>query len=156
MRRSRLPINPRAVISIGAIHFRARHIAKHFQSQKGGFRRKNSLWLCNAVARSESQWSQFAIVRERSIEPHQILQRNFCSTQRKRETVKRFGFRQTYVGCAEKLVKRGMRKTRREFNCRHIAAARQRVACANRSEKFAIEIFGIVFTKTTRCVGEDR
>src|SRR5438876_6693516 len=115
MRRSRLPIDPHAVISISAIHFRARHIAKHFQSQKRGFRRENSLWLCNAVARRESQRSQFAIVRERSIEPHQILQRNFCSTQRKRETVKRFGFRQTYVGCAQKLVKRGMRKLRREL-----------------------------------------
>src|SRR5882757_1989159 len=148
MRRSSLPINSRAVTSISAIHFRARHITKHFQSQKRGFRRKNSLWLCNEVARRESQRSQFAIVRERSIEPHQILQRNFCPTQRKRETVKRFGFRQTYIGCAQKLVKRGMRKLRREFNCRNIAAARQGVACADRSKKFAIEIFGIVFTKT--------
>ena len=49
-----------------------------------------------------------------------------------------------------------MRKVRREFNCRHIAAARQRVACADRSEKFAIEIFRIVFTETARCVGQDR
>ena len=156
MRRSRFPINPRAVISIRAIHFRSRHIAKHFQSQKRGFRRKNSLWLCIAVARRESQRSQFAIVRERSIEAHQILQRNFRTTQRKRETVERFGFRQTYVGCAQKLVKRGMRKVRSEFNCRHIAAARQRVACADRSEKFAIEIFRIVFTETARCVCQDR
>ncbi len=156
MRRSRFPINPRAVISICAIHFRSRHIAKHFQSQKRGFRRKNSPWLYNAVARRESQWSQFAIVRERSIQPHQILQRNFRPTQRKRETVKRFGFRQTYVGCAQELVKRGMRKLRREFNCRNIAAARERVGCADRSEKFAIEIFGIVFTETARCIGQDR
>src|SRR5258705_13965409 len=100
MRRSSLPINSRAVTSIGAIHFGSRHIAKHFQSQKRGFRRKNSPWLSNAVARRESQWSQFAIVRERSIEPNQILQRNFCPTERKRQTVKRFGFRQAHVGCA--------------------------------------------------------
>ena len=128
MRRSRFPINPRAVISVCAIHFWSRHIAKHFQNQKRGFRRKNSLWLCNAVARRESQWSQFAIVRERSIEPHQILQRNFRPTERKRETVEQFNFRQTYLGCAQKLVKRGMRELRCEFNCRHIAAARQRIA----------------------------
>src|SRR4029453_18114429 len=136
MRRSRLPIDPRAVTSIGAIHFWSRHITKHFQSQKRGFRRKNSLWLCNAVARRESQRSEFAIVRKRSIQAHQILQRNFRPTQRKRETVERFGLRQTYVGCAQKLVKRGMRKVRREFNRGNIAAARQRVACADRSEKF--------------------
>ena len=108
------------------------------------------------VARRESQRSQFAIVRERSVKPHQILQRNFRTTERKRQTVERFGFRQTYLGCAQKFVKRGMRKVRREFNCRHIAAARQRVACADRSEKFAIEIFGIVFAETARCVCQDR
>ena len=156
MRRSRFPINPRAVTSIGAIHFRSRHIAKHFQSQKRRFRRKNSFWVGSAVARRESQRSQFAIVRKRSIKSHQILQRNFCPTERECETVERFGFRQAYLGCAQKLVKRRMRKVGREFNCRYIAAARQRVACADRSEKFAIEIFRIVLTETARCVCQDR
>src|SRR4029077_390625 len=117
---------------------------------------KNSLWLCEAVARRESRRSQLASVRQGSIKPNQILQRHFRPTQRKRQTVERFGLPQTYVGCAQKLVKRGMRKVRREFNCRYIAAARERVACANRSEKFAIEIFGIVFTETARCVCQDR
>src|ERR1700675_1470771 len=108
MRRSRLPINSPAVTSIGEIHFRALHISKHFQSQKRGFRRKNSLWLCNAVARRESQRSQFAIVRERSIEAHQILQRNFRATERKCEAVERFGFWEAHVGRVQKLEKRGM------------------------------------------------
>ena len=147
MRRSRLPINSRAVTSIGTIHFRSRHITKHFQSQKRGFRRENSLWLCNAVARSESQRSQFAIVRERSIQAHQILQRNFRSTERKRQTVERFGFRQAYVGFAQKFIKRGMRKVRREFNCRHIAAARERVACADRSENSRSKFSGLYSPK---------
>src|SRR5262245_29559452 len=129
MRRSRFPINARAVTAISAIHFWSRHVAKHFQGQKCSFRRKNSLWFCNAILRRESQRSEFAIVRERSVKPHQILQRNFGATERKCEAVERFASRKTYLSCAQKLVKRRMRKVRREFNRRHIAATRQRVAC---------------------------
>src|ERR1051325_10598110 len=43
-----------------------------------------------------------------------------------------------------------------EFDCRHIPTARQGVACADWAEEFAIEIFGIVFTETSRCVCQDR
>src|SRR5215467_11645661 len=137
MRRSRFPINRRAMISVSAIHFRSRHIAKHFQSQKRGFRRKNSLWSLGAVARCELQRPQFAIVRERRIQPDQILQRNFRPTQWKGETVERFGFWQTHLCCAQKLIKSRMLQLRSEFDRRHIPAARQRVARADWSEKFA-------------------
>ena len=43
-----------------------------------------------------------------------------------------------------------------EFNRWQIAAPRQSVARADRSDEFAIEIFRIVIAETMRCVRQDR
>ena len=43
-----------------------------------------------------------------------------------------------------------------ELDCRNVAAARERVARPDRPEKFAVEVFRIVFAETARGVGQDR
>ncbi len=48
-----------------------------------------------------------------------------------------------------------MAQLRCEFNRREIAATRQRVARADRSEEFAIEILRIVFAKGAGGIGQD-
>ena len=49
-----------------------------------------------------------------------------------------------------------MREFRGEHDGRNVATARQRIARADRAEKFAIEILRIVFAETMRRVGQDR
>src|SRR2546423_10150105 len=49
-----------------------------------------------------------------------------------------------------------MGEVRSQLNRRNVAAARQRIARANRAEKFAIEILWIVITKTSGRIREDR
>src|SRR5437868_8883062 len=60
------------------------------------------------------------------------------------------------AGSLEKLKQRRMREMRRQLNRRNVAAARERIARANRPEKFAIEIFRIVIAKSSWRIGQDR
>src|ERR1700736_3485826 len=88
VRRSRFPVNRRAVISIGTVHFRPRDAAEHFQSKKRSLRGKDSAAFPNWIACPVSKRSQLAVVRERGIKLHQILHRHFRAAQWKRESVK--------------------------------------------------------------------
>src|SRR5437588_12922081 len=63
---------------------------------------------------------------------------------------------QVDAGSLEKLKQRRMREMRRQLNRRNVAAARERIARANRPEKFAIEIFRVVIAKTSPRIGQDR
>src|SRR5882672_7620017 len=60
------------------------------------------------------------------------------------------------AGSLEKLKQRRMREVRRQLHRRNVSAARERIARANRAEKFAIEIFRIVIAKTSWGIGQDR
>src|SRR2546423_11598664 len=61
-----------------------------------------------------------------------------------------------HAGCFQELIKRRVREMRRQLDRRNVSAARERVGRADRSEKFAIEIFRIVIAETARRVGQDR
>src|SRR5947207_5922067 len=63
---------------------------------------------------------------------------------------------QVDAGSLQKLKQRRMGEVRRQLHRRNVAAARERIARANRPEKFPIEIFRIVITKTSRRIGQDR
>ena len=73
VRRSGLPINRRAVISVGAIHFRPRHIASISRVRNAASGERILFGFAIWSSLREAQRSQFAIVRERGVKSHQIL-----------------------------------------------------------------------------------
>ena len=75
------------------------------------------------IARLPAEWTELAIVGESRIKPDQVFHRDFCATERKRQSVKRFGARQCDSRAAQKFVKRRMRKLRCQFDGGKIAAA---------------------------------
>src|SRR5437763_15161502 len=103
-----------------------------------------------------AKWAQLAVVRERGIKSDQIRHFDFRTAERKRQAVKRLRPGQRNARAAEKFVERRICQLRCQFNRRKIPTASQCIAGTDRSEKVAIEIFGIVIAETTRRIGEAR
>src|SRR5207302_10972672 len=102
----------------------------------------------NRIARFATKWAQLAVVSEGRVKSDKIFHFDLCATERKRQSIKRFGARQRDSRAAQKFVKTRMRKLRRQFDRGEIAAVRERVAGTNRAKKFAIKIFRIVIAET--------
>src|SRR6266852_1325921 len=102
----------------------------------------------NWISCLAAQRTQLAVVSESGVKPDEVFHLDFCATERKRQSVKRFGARQCNSGAAQKFVKRRMRKLRCQFDRGKIAAASKRIARPNRSKEFAVEIFRIVIAET--------
>src|SRR6266536_6078421 len=153
---SRFPKNRRSLVRIRMANFRPWQV-EHFQSQE------RRLWhddlavsLRGGIARCAAKRMQLTVISERGVKSHQIFHCDFGPAQRKRQTIKRFRARQFDARAAEEFIKRRVTQLGCKFNRWKIAAARERVARADRADEFAIEIFRIVIAETVWRIRQDR
>src|SRR6266702_1903822 len=110
----------------------------------------------SGITRLAAKRAQLAVISESGIKPNEIFHFYFRTTERKRQAVERFGAWQCDSGAAQKFVKRRMRKLGCQLDRGKIAAASERIARTNWSQKFTIKIFRIVIAETARRVRQDR